>query len=135
MKRHQIDTKAVGSELPDHSSILEDVEDYINYDLSREGSDYVPSSEDEDLVNDENIESGKANLSPKGQLISKCPFALLRPYYTAKRTREILISNIHLLSPQWSQFVHFNMEKVFLRRQPWICLGFSIISKIRSKYS
>ena len=31
LKRHQIDTKAVGSELPDHSSILEDVEDYINY--------------------------------------------------------------------------------------------------------
>ena len=77
MKRHQIDTKAVGSELPDHSSILEDVEDYINYDLSREGSDYVPSSEDEDLVNDENIESGKANLSPKGQLISKCPFGVI----------------------------------------------------------
>ena len=64
LKRHQIDTKAVGSELPDHSSILEDVEDYINYDLSREGSDYVPSSEDEN-VNDENIESGKVNSSPK----------------------------------------------------------------------
>ena len=64
MKRHQIDTKAVGSELPDPSSILEDVEDYINYDLSREGSDYVPSSEEED-VNDENIESGKVNSSPK----------------------------------------------------------------------
>ena len=64
VKRHQIDTKAVGSELPDPSSILEDVEDYINYDLSREGSDYVPSSEDED-VNDENIESGKVNSSPK----------------------------------------------------------------------
>ena len=64
VKRHQIDTKAVGSELVDHSSILEDVEDYINYDLSREGSDYVPSSEDED-VNDENIESGKVNSSPK----------------------------------------------------------------------
>jgi hypothetical protein len=43
----------------------------------------------------------------------------LRPYYTAKRTREILISNIHLLSPQkWSQFVHFNIEKVFPRGQP-----------------
>ena len=28
------------------------------------------------------------------------PFPLLRPYYTAKRTIEILISNIHLLSPQ-----------------------------------
>jgi hypothetical protein len=40
--------------------------------------------------------------------------ALLRPYYTAKRTREILISNIHLLSPQkWSQFVHFIIEKVY----------------------
>ena len=45
--------------------------------------------------------------------------ALLRPYYTAKRTREILISNIHLLSPQkWSQFVHFDIEKVFPRGQP-----------------
>ena len=45
--------------------------------------------------------------------------ALLRPYYTAKQTREILISNIHLLSPQkWSQFVHFNIEKVFPRGQP-----------------
>ena len=44
---------------------------------------------------------------------------LLRPYYNAKRTREILISNIHLLSPQkWSQFVHFNIEKVFPRGQP-----------------
>ena len=44
---------------------------------------------------------------------------LLRPYYIAKRTREILISNIHLLSPQkWSQFVHFNIEKVFPRGQP-----------------
>ena len=77
MKRHQIDTKAVGSELQDHSSILEDVEDYINYDLSREGSDYVPSSEDEGLVNDENIDSGKANSSPKGQLISKCLFGVI----------------------------------------------------------
>ena len=38
------------------------------------------------------------------------PVALLRPYYIAKRTREMLISNIHLLSPQkWSQFVHFNI--------------------------
>ena len=45
--------------------------------------------------------------------------ALLRPYYTAKRTREILISNIHLLSPQkQSQFVHFDIEKVFPRGQP-----------------
>ena len=44
---------------------------------------------------------------------------LLRPYYTAKRTREILISNIHLLSPQkCSQFVHFNIEKAFPRGQP-----------------
>ena len=44
---------------------------------------------------------------------------LLRPNYTAKRTREILISNIHLLSPQkWSQFVHFNIEKLFPRGQP-----------------
>ena len=43
--------------------------------------------------------------------------ALLRPNYTAKRTSEILISNIHLLSPQkWSQFVHFNIEKVFSKR-------------------
>ena len=77
LKRHQIDTKAVGSELQDHSSILEDVEDYINYDLSREGSDYVPSSEDEGLVNDENIDSGKANSSPKGQVISKCLFGVI----------------------------------------------------------
>ena len=45
--------------------------------------------------------------------------ALLRPYYTAKRTREIAESNIHLLSPQKrSQFVHFNIEKVFPRGQP-----------------
>ena len=45
--------------------------------------------------------------------------SLLRPYYTAKQTRNLLISNIHLLSPQkWSQFVHFNIEKVFPRRQP-----------------
>ena len=44
---------------------------------------------------------------------------LLRPYYTAKSTREILISNIHLLLPQkWSQFVHFSIEKVFPRGQP-----------------
>ena len=44
---------------------------------------------------------------------------LLRPYCTAKRTREILISNIRLLSPQkWSQFIHFDVEKVFLRGQP-----------------
>ena len=34
--------------------------------------------------------------------------ALLRPYFTAKRTRKLLISNIHLLSPQkWSQLVDF----------------------------
>ena len=52
------------------------------------------------------------NVIPNGR-------ALLRPYYTAKRTREILISNIHLLSPQkWSQFVHFNIEKLFPRGQP-----------------
>jgi hypothetical protein len=52
--------------------------------------------------------------------------------YTAKRTREILISNIHLLSPQkWSHIVHFNIEKVFLRGQPWICPGFSTISQIK----
>ena len=58
--------------------------------------------------------------------------ALLRPYYTAKRTRKLLISNIHLLSPQkWSQFVHFNIEKVFPRRQPQICPGFLVISKIK----
>ena len=45
--------------------------------------------------------------------------ALSRPHYTAKRTRKILISNIHLLSSQkWSQFVHFNIEKVYLRGQP-----------------
>ena len=45
--------------------------------------------------------------------------ALLRPYYIAKRTQEILISNIHLLSPQkWSQFVHFDIEKVFPKGQP-----------------
>ena len=44
---------------------------------------------------------------------------LLRPYYTAKRTSQNLNSNIHLLSPQkWSQFVHFNVEKVFPRGQP-----------------
>ena len=62
--------------------------------------------------------------------------ALLRPYYTAKRTREILISNFYPLSPQkWSQFVHFNIEKVFPRGQPWICPSFSDISKIESTYS
>ena len=44
---------------------------------------------------------------------------LLRPHYTAKRTRKILISNIHHLSPQkWSKFAHFNIEKVFPRGQP-----------------
>ena len=46
-------------------------------------------------------------------------FALLRPYYIANRTKEILISNIHLLSPQkWSQFVDFDIEKEFPREQP-----------------
>ena len=46
-------------------------------------------------------------------------FALLRPYYIANRTREILISNIHLLSPQkWSLFVDFDIEKEFPREQP-----------------
>ena len=44
---------------------------------------------------------------------------LLRPYYTAKRTREITERNIHLLSPQKrSQFLHFDIEKVFPRGQP-----------------
>jgi hypothetical protein len=44
---------------------------------------------------------------------------LLRPYYTAKRTREIAEHNIHLLSPQKrSQFLHFDIEKVFPRGQP-----------------
>ena len=52
-------------------------------------------------------------------LVRGMGMALLRPYYTVKRTREILISNIHLLSLQkWSQFVHFNIEKVFPRGQP-----------------
>ena len=47
------------------------------------------------------------------------PTPLLRPYYIANRTREILISNIHLLSPQkWSQFVDFDIEKEFPREQP-----------------
>ena len=60
---------------------------------------------------------------------------LLRPYDTVKRTREILISNIHLLSPQkWSQFVIFNIEKAFPRGQPQICRGFLIISKIKLEY-
>ena len=62
--------------------------------------------------------------------------ALLRPYYTAKRTRGIaenmtmfwerakiagdnLTSNIHQSSPQKvSHFVLLNMEKVFTRGQP-----------------
>ena len=49
----------------------------------------------------------------------KVTSTLLRPYYIAKRTRKMLISNIHLLSPQkWSQFVHFNIEKLFPRGQP-----------------
>ena len=52
-------------------------------------------------------------------IIYRMIHALLRPYYIAKRTRENLISNIHLLSPQkWSQCVHFNIEKVFPRGQP-----------------
>ena len=45
---------------------------------------------------------------------------------------KLLTSNIHLLSPQkWSQFVHFNVEKVFLRSQPEIWPGFLVISKIK----
>ena len=59
LNRHEIDTKAVG-ELEDHGVILEDVADYINYDLSRDASDYEPSSEDEDV--DENIETGKVKV-------------------------------------------------------------------------
>ena len=57
-------------------------------------------------------------------LIEYCKVAssnttLLRPYYIANRTRKILISNIHLLSPQkWPQLVDFNIEKVFPRGQP-----------------
>ena len=54
---------------------------------------------------------------------------LLRPYDTVKRTREILISNIHLLSPQkWSQFVHFNMGTLKSMCSSW----FPLIS--RDKY-
>ena len=47
----------------------------------------------------------------------------------------LLISNIHLLSPQkWSQFVIFNIEKAFPRGQPQICPGFLIKSKIKKEY-
>ena len=61
LKRHQTDTKAggPGGVLADHS-ILEDVEDYINYDLSRDASDYEPSSE-EDVDDPESLNSGKVS--------------------------------------------------------------------------
>ena len=42
----------------------------------------------------------RAALQQKSKQTEPKTNALLRPYYTAKRTREILISNIHLLSPQ-----------------------------------
>ena len=41
----------------------------------------------------------KAVINPPERKLAKL-CALLRPYYTAKRTKENLISNIHLLSPQ-----------------------------------
>ena len=66
--------------------------------------------------------NGAQNTCVLALKVGEPPFltaTLLRPYYIAKRTREILISNIHLLSPQkWSQFVHFDTEKVFPRGQP-----------------
>ena len=77
---------------------------------------------------------GKKHFFKKFFFVKSLTFSLLRPYYIAKRTREILISNIHLLSPQkGSQFVHFDIEKVFLRGQPWTGPGFLITSKINSK--
>ena len=40
----------------------------------------------------------------------RAPIPLLRPYCIAKRTREMLISKIHILSLQnWSQLVHFSL--------------------------
>ena len=61
LKRHQTDTKAVGELAADHS-ILEDVEDYINYDMSRDASDYELSSDEQDLEEQENEESEKVRI-------------------------------------------------------------------------
>ena len=71
-------------------------------------------------------EEGLISLNRTGSKKERCislkynpTIAQLRPYYIANRTREILISNIHLLSPQkWSQFVDFDIEKEFPREQP-----------------
>ena len=53
------------------------------------------------------VKSYQIDAMPDDEMVKA---TLLRPYYIAKRTREILISNIHLLSPQkWSQFVPFNI--------------------------
>ena len=64
LKRHQTDTKAgiPGGVLQADHSILEDVEDYINYDLSRDGSDYEPSSDEDDPDNPESIDPDKVSL-------------------------------------------------------------------------
>ena len=86
--------------------------------MSREGSDYVPSSEEEDLVNDENIESVKVNSSDKaaskkvvkteeideendtkGQEISKGNSQNLRENWVSKQSFFVLI-----LATAWKIF-------------------------------
>ena len=60
---------------------------------------------------------------------------LLRPYYTAKRTREIAEHKIHLLSPQKVSIFTFLYRKGISKRTTLdICPGFLVISKIKSKF-
>ena len=67
-----------------------------------------------------------------GPFLFSWPFHYLDLSTQPNEPEKLLISNIHLLSPQkWFQFVHFNIEKVFPRRQPQICPGFLVISKIK----